>query len=95
MNADACPKCGGSAITAGWLRRRGKTGSIRAGVFEPDDLQWFQFRLRSGIPVADPFRACLTCGHVWSHVSPDELRAFIEKHGTDEAKSHLPQGFAH
>ena len=36
-----------------------------------------------------PFRACLTCGHVWTHLQPEELRKFIDKHCNAETKLKL------
>jgi hypothetical protein len=51
----------------------------------------FIFRLSAGTPVVGGFQACLECGLVWSHVSPEELRALIQKHGTVEAKSRQPK----
>jgi hypothetical protein len=35
------------------------------------------------------FRSCWSCGHVWTSLAPEELRAFIEKHGREVAKQQL------
>jgi hypothetical protein len=100
MSEDTCPKCGGSALTTGEARVhvRGAHsanlwGAHSANLFEPEGLQsrWFQLRRSIETPLLGAFQACLKCGLVWSHVSPEALRAIIEKQGTDEAKSHLPQ----
>jgi hypothetical protein len=53
--------------------------------------RWFQLRSNVETPLVGGFQVCLKCGLVWSHVSPEKLRAIIENQGTDEAKSHLPQ----
>ena len=82
MDGEACPKCGGNALTNGNAVR----GMGGASQFQPENMRWFQFRVSQGVPLADGFRACLSCGLVWSRVAPDELRAFIEKHGTAETK---------
>ena len=69
-------------------------GSPSAKVyFAPDGLQsrWFQLRKSIETPLVGGFQACLKCGLVWTHVSPEQLRALIETQGTDEAKRHLPQ----
>jgi Zn-finger nucleic acid-binding protein len=96
MSEDTCPKCGGSALTTGKVFThtfvaRGWVGT--ENFFEPYGLQSRWFRLRSSVetPLVGGFQACLKCGLVWSHVSPEELRRIIEKQGTDEAKSRLPQ----
>jgi hypothetical protein len=77
-------------LTAGRCLERLHLGC--ANRFEPDGLRRFQpFRLRrSGVPLQAPFQACLACGFVWSRLSPDDLRALIEKYGTEESKGRLP-----
>jgi hypothetical protein len=42
-----------------------------------------------GVVRPEPFRACLACGLVWTHLQPEDLRAFIDKHGKAEAKLKL------
>jgi hypothetical protein len=86
----SCPRCGKTALTTGkcldWWSLR---NALR---FEPDGLRFFQaFRLRrSGVAVQQLFQACLECGFLWSEVSPGNLRALIEKYGTEKAKEGLP-----
>jgi hypothetical protein len=68
-------------------------GLNAAGYFMPEGLQsrWFQRWGSIETPLVGGFLACLKCGLVWSHVSPEGLRAIIEKQGTDEAKQRLPK----
>ena len=46
--------------------------------------------LGAGVSCPEPFRACLACGLVWTHLRPEDLRAFIDKHGNAVAKLDLP-----
>jgi Zn-finger nucleic acid-binding protein len=94
MREDTCPKCGGTALTTGKaVAHSFPHGGGTATFFEPDGLRSRWFRLPPSVETAivGGFQVCLKCGLVWSHVSPDELQTIIEKQGTDEAKSRLPQ----
>jgi hypothetical protein len=90
VSIETCPRCGGKAVMADKCLGRWQLG--RASRFEPDGLRRFQpFRFRqSGIPLQAGFTACLACGLVWSGVAPDELRALVERHGTEATKAQLP-----
>ncbi len=89
MDATKCPACGGKSVIDGnCLSFRGD----KASRFEPDDLRWFQIRFMRGIPLAERFDACLSCGLVWSRVATEELAGIIRDHGNDEAKALLPTG---
>jgi hypothetical protein len=92
MSENACPKCRGSALVTGKAVRNFR-GSNYADHFEPDGLRsrWFRLLRTVETPLLGGFQACLECGVVWSHVSPEALRAIIENQRTDEAKSHLPK----
>jgi len=83
MKPDTCPRCGKpTLVTGGFPVGRYMTKGTPA--FIPDHLRQLQFRLKIGIPLQDPITACLDCGLVWSSVSPEELSAFMSKHGTDD-----------
>ena len=84
MDTDHCPKCDAKAVVAGhFLERHGRW-------FEPTGMRFFNFRLSGrGVFCPEPFRACLTCGHVWTHLQPEELRTFIDKHGSAKTKLKL------
>jgi hypothetical protein len=85
MDTDHCPKCDAKAVVAGRFREIGERR-----FFEPKGMRFFNFRLRGpGISCTEPLRACLTCGHVWTHLQPEELRTFIDKHGSAKTKLKL------
>ena len=94
MDNDLCPKCDAKAVVAGRFR---ETSRGRGHWFEPTCMRFFNFRLwRRGVSVQKPFSACLACGHVWSHLQPEDLRTFIDRHGNAETKlklSALRKGF--
>lgn len=62
------------------------TNSFR---FRPATLRWFPYILQRGVPIQQRFNVCLSCGLVWSSVSPEAVRTLLEKHGTKEAKALL------
>jgi hypothetical protein len=87
MATGHCPKCDAKAVVAGRfpdLRGRGRQW------FEPAGMRFFYFRLWGpGVDCPEPFRACLRCGLVWTHLQPEDLRTFIDKHGNAEARRQL------
>ena len=87
MDTDDCPKCDAKAVVAGRFQ---DIPNARGRWFEPTGMRFFNFRLRGwGVSCPEPFRACLTCGHVWTHLQPEDLRTFIDKHGNAETKLKL------
>jgi hypothetical protein len=80
MDTDHCPKCDANAVVA---------GRFPAICFVPTGMRFFSFRLRKGVSFTECLRACLTCGHVWTHLQPEDLRAFIDKFGSAETKLRL------
>ena len=86
MDTEHCPKCDARAVVIG----RFQEIEGRGNCFEPKGMRFFNFRLWGrGVSCAEPFRACLSCGHVWTHLQPEELRKFIDKHGSAKTKSEL------
>jgi hypothetical protein len=82
---DRCPNCDATTVTPGTLRDLyGYTGAF-AG-FEPAGMQWFSFRWRRGVTLAEAFRCCLACGHVWARLPAEQLRIYMKKHGDWVAK---------
>ncbi len=47
------------------------------------------FAYRGGHLLAEPFRACLMCGLVWTYLEPEELRTFVNEHGSAKTKIKL------
>ena len=87
MDTDYCPKCNAKAVVAGRFPQITGWGYKS---FEPTGMRFFYFRLwERGVSCPEPFRACLTCGLVWTYLQPEELRAFIDKHGDAETKLKL------
>jgi hypothetical protein len=44
---------------------------------------------RPGVALRHGFLSCLSCGHVWTRLAPDELRHFIRTHGDELVKQCL------
>ena len=85
MDTDHCEKCNSKAVVAGRFAMEG-WGHPQ---FEPADLRSFHFRWKQGVSCPGPFRACLAGGLVWTHLRPEDLRAFIDKYGNAFAKLDL------
>jgi hypothetical protein len=86
MDTDHCPQCNSKAVVAGRFPQMRGWGHQS---FEPADLRSFHFRWKQGVSCPEPFRACLACGLVWTHLRPEDLRAFIDQHGNAFAKLDL------
>jgi hypothetical protein len=81
MDTDHCPMCDAKAVVV---------GERHCGFFEPKGMRFFNFRIPRQSPSwTEPLRACLGCGHVWTHLQPEVLRKFIDKYGTAETKLKL------
>ncbi|APW61759.1 hypothetical protein [Paludisphaera borealis] len=86
MDSERCPMCDKATVVAGHIPLH-KAGAHR---FEP--TRFPTFRLWGQAPAcSSDFRACLACGHVWTYLRPEDLRAFIEKHGDAETRRKLSQ----
>ena len=82
MDTDHCPKCDAKAVVAGHFCRAHPW-------FEPTGMRFFEFRWEQGVYCPKPIQACLKCGLVWTHLQPEDLRTFIDKHGTAKTKLKL------
>jgi hypothetical protein len=85
MDSERCPRCGLSTAIAGRMVLSNKSGTHR---FEPGRFATFRWWGRAPACSSD-VRACLGCGLVWTQLDPEELRAFVGKHGGPEAKDRL------
>jgi hypothetical protein len=80
METRRCPKCDASTT----IPCENRTGEIAPIFFLPvGSRAW-----RVGVPMSPGLTACWSCGHVWGHVAPAELRGFIEKFGKKLAQQH-------
>src|SRR5258708_1529932 len=91
MATERCPRCGSDKLTAGVIAP-GRAGMVMGQVrvafaFFIPTLRWWSFPTQPGVRLQDT--ACLSCGFIWSSTAPEELQAFIERHGTVEAKARL------
>ena len=87
----ACPACGSDALVAGRIdTSRGEEGD--AEQFFPKGLGLFCLRRSVSLCGRHPFRACASCGHLWSAFNPDELRTLIEANGSPELKARISKG---
>ena len=89
--AESCPNCEARTTISGSLTQHGRP--LMGILFAPDVSGFFSriFRRRKGVRLTHfhRFHACLTCGHVWSGLSPTELQDYIDQHGNSEARQKL------
>ena len=83
MDRPSCPQCGGEKFVGG----RCVSGDDFASEFAPSQMRCF--RLKRGVRLTMGFGACLSCGHVWGSIAPDDLRLFIHKCGNELARQNL------
>ena len=79
METDTCEKCGAATVVPGQLRTPG----------DLDGMTFVPAGTTRGFGVRAVFRACLSCGHVWTSVMPEALRDSIRKHGHALARQYL------
>jgi hypothetical protein len=76
----ACPACGATTLVDGGIRSdRDESG--RAERFYPKGLRLLTLRHSVGLNGRHPFRACLSCGHLWSALDAEALRDLMEASG--------------
>jgi hypothetical protein len=85
METQRCPKCESSIVMSCAVLAQGQGGGNVCLV----PFRSRTFRLKAGVGFSSGFFACLSCGHVWTTVPPDEILAFIETHGTELVRQHL------
>lgn len=79
-----CPRCRGEAVVAGGFAPHGASRPV----FLP---QYCGAPSYSGIIPPQLFRACLSCGLLWSAVDPRGLRALIARCGGELGLQHLDE----
>jgi uncharacterized Zn finger protein len=77
-----CPECGCAEIVDGVV----SSEQLR---FVPRGLRWFSFYQPPLLAGAQFLSACLSCGLVWSHLNPTELRAIVDAKGSAKLKAAL------
>jgi hypothetical protein len=76
----SCPSCSGKSVIEGRLSISGTDeGSVTR--FYPKGLRFFTMRKSVALSNGQMFRACLTCGHIWSQAGPSELRELLSVSG--------------
>lgn len=91
MDAERCPKCDASAVYIGRVTQRPRGLNQAPSTFIPQGVRILRWKV--GVPLSRLFRACSSCGHVWTSLSSGELRAFIARYGDELAKQGLePEG---
>ncbi len=87
MGEEDCTRCGQRTVL------RGAVIDPEAGIgnrFDPRDSRIF--RKRTGVALSSQeFRACVSCGLVWSSLDPDRLRAFVLEYGEEVAKQEIDE----
>jgi hypothetical protein len=86
MDANCCPMCQKATIIVGSVRTMDGHFAFE---FVPGDIRALLFQ--RGVLVQFRWNACLSCGHVWSSVAPQELRAYIAGRGTELLKQRVDQ----
>jgi uncharacterized Zn finger protein len=46
--------------------------------FKPKGLKWWKFLVTDTVTTKDTFRACKSCGHVWSQLDPLKLTKLLD-----------------
>jgi hypothetical protein len=82
---ERCPRCNETAVVAGTTYSQG--GCV-AG-FVPHNAR--QFWGPGAVAVAERFQACLSCGHLWSHLAPAKLRQFLQNHTGEIGRQYLDE----
>jgi hypothetical protein len=83
MEAERCPNCGESKTLLG----RATTSEGGGVLIVPAATNAFRWPL--GVPLSSGCRICLSCGHVWARLEPDQIVAFIGANGTELGKQYL------
>jgi hypothetical protein len=98
MDDERCPKCAASTVTPG--ETYVDYSLFFELIFEPDGTDiswwgpaprwWWPFKKEKGVHIRQPrFSCCLACGHMWTTISPADLRGYIARYGCWSAKRRL------
>ena len=79
ITVNLCPKCGSRRVDEGFIMGAQYSAQYIPVYNVPRMPGSGLLHWKVGVSVQAPFRACLACGHLWSFVSPDQLREFIGK----------------
>ncbi len=80
MKNCVCEKCGAATVLPGYLRTHGDFDG--QAYFLPAGAT-------RGAGVQVVFRACWSCGHVWTSLGPEALRDSVCAHGNELTRQHL------
>ena len=88
VKANRCPGCGSPIIEVGDRTKDGYREPFLK--FTPSWRSFAFFRWNKGVDLdlnpSPRCSACPSCGLMWSRVDPQQLRRYIERYGTSEAK---------
>jgi hypothetical protein len=84
MEAECCPNCRGSKILPGRVNSHAEVAPTWLVPAVANSIRW-----NIGIALSPAFHCCLSCGHVWTRLNPDQLRAFVGLNGTKLSKQYL------
>ena len=88
MGSEPCVHCGRSTVLPGDVTSGLEGG--RGDRFAPAHARYS--RNRPGVPLRPgTFRACASCGHVWSSLDPRALRDFVAEYGDELLRQHLDE----
>ena len=82
MEAWRCPNCDASTVIPG----HPTTGEWTAIGFLPNGTHRCP---TGGVKLTHAFFGCWSCGHVWTSLAPEELRALIATYGREVARQRL------
>ena len=85
MEPARCPHCGGSVVVPGFIVS--SDGGASAVRFVPRGSRYLRVSL--GVNLHQSLLACLTCGYLWSQLTPTELASFIAVEGGELLRQHL------
>lgn len=76
----ACPVCGSTRLVDGGIHTDRDDGG-RAESFFPKGIRLLTLQRSVRLNGRHPFRACLSCGHLWSALDAGALRELMEAKG--------------
>ncbi len=84
MEVERCPNCAGSKILAGRVTYHTEAANIGFVPGGTHAVLW-----NPGVPLFGGFHCCVSCGHVWTTLNPDQLRRFVGTNGTNLGKQYF------
>ena len=86
MEGELCPRCGAADQVAGAANPAGAPDHFLPHLRRGLKYWLFQWNSLRGVALPEGFRACLSCGLVWSSLAPQDLLEFMANPGHASAQ---------